>query len=144
MAAASATNGLAFVAVVGAGSGLLNSPATGTNREGTLNVQATISVHGVPPNTVLYVRRAADLGLGAQQADGTCQRAAAGQFQPAPAVPGGPGATIETSPGGAGATHMEFSRNDLPEGTKFDAMYQLVDAAATIDLRTPCFTFTVK
>jgi len=99
---------------------------------------------------VLYVQRASDRGLGAQQADGICQRANAGLFMPVPVDLGGPPAIIETSPGGAGAIHIEIHGNDpfLPEGGKLDVVYRLVDAlppaVPTIDLRTPCFMFTVK
>ena len=117
----------------------------------TVNNQDSINVHGVTPNTLLYVRAAADVGLpGGQQADGVCQRASLGQSQPVLAYPGGPPATLETSPGGAGATHVVIGFNNpfVPDGASFDVVLRLVDAlppaVPTIDLRTPCFTLEIK
>ena len=140
--------GLPLIAVAGTGSGRFNLVHTESDRGGfTGDSQLTISVTGVPPNTVLYVRRAGDLGLpGGQQADGICQRADAGLFGPVPG-PGGVGiVTLETSEGGSGATHVHFSGTG--EGNTLDSVWRLVDAlppaVPTVDLRTPCFTFTVK
>ena len=139
--------GLPFIAVAGTGAGRFNLVHTESDRGGfTGDSQLTISVTGVPPNTVLYVLRAGDLGLpGGQQADGVCQRAAAGLFGPVP-VPGGGSVTLETSAGGSGATHVHLFGTS--EGNTLDAVFRLVDAlppaVPTVDLRTPCFTFTVK
>ena len=147
---ASAANGgpgLPFIAVVGTGSGRFNLVHTESDRNGfTGDSQLTISVQGVSPNTVLYVRRAGDLGLlGGQQADGVCQRAAASLFGQVP-LPAGGFVTLETSAGGAGAAHVHFQGTG--EGNRLDSVWQLVDAlppaVPTVDLRTPCFTFTVK
>ena len=139
--------GLPLIPVVGTGAGSFNLVHTESDRGGfTGDSQLTISVRGVTPNTVLYVRRAGDLGLpGGQQADGICQRANAGLFGPVPAPDGTP-VTLETSPGGSGTTHVHFYGTG--EGNRLDSVWRVVDAlppaAPTIDLRTPCFTFTVK
>jgi hypothetical protein len=139
--------GLPFIAVVGTGSGRFNLVHTESDRKGfTGDSQLTISVEGVSPNTVLYLRRAGDLGLpGGQQADGVCQRAAAGLFGPVP-LPEGGFVTLETSAGGSAAAHVHFYGTG--EGNRLDSLWQLVDAlppaSPTVDLRTPCFTFTVK
>jgi hypothetical protein len=141
-------NGLPLIPVVGTGSGTFNIPHTASDRGGfTGDSQLTISVHGVSPNTVLYVQRAGDIGLpGGQQADGVCQRAIAGLFGPVPHPEGGT-VILETSPGGAGAVHVHFF-GPTPDGTTIDTTYRLVDAlppaVPTVDLRTPCFTFTIK
>jgi hypothetical protein len=146
-----ASHGLPFTAVVGEGSGRLNVTASSRPGEFTLNAQVTANIHGVTPNTVFYLFRSGDIALpNGQQADGTCQRAAAGLFGPVPITVGGPQATLETSNGGAGALHFELQGSDpfLPDGSGVDVVYRLVNAlppsAATIDLRTPCFTFTAK
>ena len=145
--AANGGPGLPFIAVVGTGSGRFNLVHTESDRNNfTGDSQLTISVEGVSPNTVLYVRRGGDLGLtGGQQADGVCQRAAAGLFGQVP-LPTGGFVTLETSPGGAGAAHVHFY--GAGEGNRLDSVWQLVDAlppaVPTVDLRTPCFTFTVK
>ena len=147
---ASAANGgpgLPFIAVVGTASGRFNLVHTESDRKGfTGDSQLTISVEGVAPHTVLHLRRAGDLGLpNGQQADGICQRAAAGLFGPVP-LPTGGFATLETSAGGSGAAHVHFYGTG--EGNRLDSVWQLVDAlppaSPTVDLRTPCFTFTVK
>lgn len=139
--------GLPLIPVVGTGAGSFSLVHTESDRGGfTGDSQLTISVHGVTPNTVLYVRRAGDLGLpGGQQADGICQRANAGLFGPVPAPDGTP-VIFETSPGGSGTTHIHFYGTG--EGNRLDSVWRVVDAlppaVPTIDLRTPCFTFTVK
>jgi hypothetical protein len=146
--AVAASHGLTFTAVVGQGSGTLNVTASSRKGAFTLNAQVSVNVHGVSPNTVLYLVRSGDIALSGQQADGVCQRAAAGLFFPV-LVNGSP-VILETSPGGAGAVHFELQGNDpfLPDGAGVDVVYRLVDAlppaAPTIDLRTPCFTFTAK
>lgn len=139
--------GLPLIPVVGTGAGSFNLVHTESNRDGfTSDAQLTVSVHGVTPNTVLYVRRAGDLGLpGGQQTDGICQRADAGLFGPLPASDGTP-VTLATSPGGSGTTHVHLY--GMSEGNRLDAVFRVVDslppAVPTIDLRTPCFTFSVK
>ena len=145
--ASASSNGLPLTAVVGTGSGTFNLTQTASDRLFTGDAQFTMSVHGVSPNTVFYVQRAGDIGLpDGQQSDGVCQRANAGLFGAVPDPEGGT-VTLETSPGGAGATHLHFF-GPTPNGTTIDTVYRLVDAlppaAPTVDLRTPCFTFTIK
>jgi hypothetical protein len=111
--------------------------------------EITINVHGAAPDSVLFVRFGSDTGLpNGQQADGICQRAAAGVFFGIGLYPGGPPATVETSPGGAGAVHIKFGANNpfLPDGATVDSMLRLVDSltSPTVDLRTACHTQTVK
>lgn len=148
---ASPSHGLPLTAVAGSGSGIVNVTANARTGAFTANTRDAIAVHGVSPNTVLYVRAAADVGLpGGQQADGICQRAALGQFQPLLAYPDGPPAILTTSPGGAGATHVVFGITNplVPDGASLDLVLRLVDAlppaAPTVDLRTPCFTLELK
>ena len=137
----SASNGLALTAVVGSGAGTFNLTHTGSERDGTGDAQLSINVHGVTPNTVLYVLRAGDAGL---PADGICQRANLGLFFTIPGPDGQP-LSLTTSPGGTGHLHAHFF-GPTPDGTRIDAVYRLADStsAPTVDLRTPCFTFEVK
>src|SRR6185295_11003313 len=121
--ASETSHGLRLTAFSGRGEGLVNVTANARTGGFVVNTRDAINVHGVTPNTVLYVRAAADVGLpGGQQSDGVCQRAALGQFMPLLSFPGGPGATIETSAGGAGATHIIFGINNpfVPEGASLD------------------------
>jgi len=143
LAAQSPSHGLHLIAIAGSGSGIVNVTANARTGAFTANTQDAINVHGVTPDTVLYVRAAADVGLpGGQQADGVCQRAGLGQFQPLLAYPGGPPATLETSPGGAGSTHIVFGLTNpfTQDGASLDLVLRLVDAlppaVPTIDLRT--------
>jgi len=145
------SHGLQLTAFAGTGSGMVNVSATAIGGAYTLNTQDSVHVEGIAPNTVLYVRGAGDTGLpNGQQSDGVCQRAALGLFGPVALFPGGPPATIETSPGGAGTVHVIDGRNSpaLSDGVTTDIMLRLVDAlppaTPTIDLRTPCFTLLVR
>jgi len=148
--ASEVSHGLRLTAFAGSGEGMVNVTANARTGGFVVNTRDAINVHGVTPNTLLYVRAAADVGLPGQQSDGVCQRAALGQFQPLLSFPGGPGATIETSAGGAGATHVIFGINNpfVPEGGSLDLVIRLVDAlppaVPTIDLRTVCFTLETK
>jgi hypothetical protein len=149
----SSQHGLELMPVVGTGSGIVNDSAT-ANDGFTLRGQVNVNVHGVTPNTLLYVQIAADVGLpGApegQQNDGVCQRAAAGVFNPLALYPGGPPATLLTSPGGAATVHTTAGINNpfLPDGAKTDLVIRVIDAlppaTPTIELRTPCYAFEVK
>ena len=148
---AGSSHGLQLTAFAGSGSGVVNVTSTAIGGVYTLNTQDSINVHGVPPNTVLYVRGAGDTGLpDGQQSDGTCQRAALGLFGSVALFPGGQPAIIETTAGGTGAVHIIDGRNNpaLSDGVMTDIMLRLVDAlppaTPTIDLRTPCFTVLVR
>lgn len=149
--AASSGHGLVLQAVAGGGTGIVNVTANARTGDFVANTQDTVQVRGTAPNTVLYVRVAADAGLsGGQQADGVCQRADLGFFQPIASYPGGPDATIETSAGGAGTTHIQFGATNpaIADGSRLDLVFRVVDAlppaVPTIDLRTECFTVEIK
>ena len=53
---------------------------------------------------------------------------------------------LQTSEGGAGSVHINFEAPTILDGTQFDVMFRLVDdlTSPTNDLRTGCFTVTVK
>jgi hypothetical protein len=148
---AGSSHGLPLTAVAGSGSGIVNVTSAAIDGVYTLNTQDSINVHGVPPNTLLYVRGAGGTGLpNGQQSDGICQRAALGLFGSVALFPGGPTATIETTAGGTGVVHVIDGRSSpaLTDGVMTDIMLRLVDAlppaSPTIDLRTPCFTLLVR
>lgn len=148
--ASSRSHGLELLPVVGEGTGVVN---VAPNARGgfVANTEDVVHVRGVSANTLLYVRVAADVGLpGGQQADGICQRASLGQFQPLALYPGGPPATLETSAGGSGTVHVTFGITNpaVSDGSQLDLMFRVVDAlppaVPTIDLRTGCFTIEIK
>lgn len=150
-AATHSSHGLPLIPFAGSGSGVVNVTATARSGVFTVNTRDAITVHGTSPNTLLHVRATADVGLpGGQQTDGVCQRANSGQFMPLLSFPGGPPATLETSPGGAGASDIEFGITNpfVPEGGSLDLMIRLVDVlppgVPSIDLRTPCFTLQTR
>jgi len=150
--APSSTHGQQVTAVVGAGSGIVNVTATAA-ADGTFSAQINVNVHGAPPNTTFYVQRAPEVGR-PNGADGICQRAAglppwgppAPNFVTFPLPAAGPLVTLQTSPGGAGAVHIDFAAPAISDGTQFDVMFRLVDSltSPTNELRTGCFTVTVK
>ena len=144
-------HGIELTPVVGSGSGIVNDTATANDGGFTLRAQVNVNVHGVPPDTLLYVQIAADAGLPeGQQTDGTCQRAEAGLFAPLVLYPGGPPATLQTSPAGAGAVHTTAGLNipSLPDGARTDLVIRVIDAlppaTPTVELRTACYQFQVK
>ena len=150
-ASASPSHSLELTAVAGEGTGIVNVTATARSGEFVANTQDAVHVRGVTPNTLLYVRVAADVGLpNGEQSDGTCQRAALNQYQPLALYPGGPAATIETSPGGAGTVHVVFGATNpfVSNGSRLDLQFRIVNAlppaVPTIDLRTECFTVEIK
>ena len=150
--AASATHGEQLTAVVGAGSGIVNVTPTAAV-EGSFSAQINVNVHGAPANTTFYVQRAPEIGR-PNGADGICQRAAGlppwgpptPNFVTFPLPAAGPLVTLQTSNGGAGQVHIVFAAPTILDGTQFDVMFRLVDSltAPTNDLRTGCFTVTVK
>ncbi len=149
---ASTTHGKQLTAVIGSGSGIVNVTATGAV-DGSFSAQINVNVHGAPPNTTFYVQRAPEIGR-PSSADGICQRAAglppwgppASNFVTFPLPAAGPLVTLQTSQGGAGAVHIDFAAPLIADGTRFDVMFRLVDSLTnpTNDLRTTCFTVTVK
>lgn len=152
MRSALATHGQRLTAVLGEGSGIVNVTPTAA-ADGSFSAQINISVHGAPPNTTFYVQRAPEIGR-PNSADGICQRAAgeppwgppAPNFLTFPLPAAGPLVTLQTSQGGAGAVHIDFVAPTILDGTEFDVMFRLVDhlMTPTNDLRTQCFTVTVK
>jgi hypothetical protein len=150
-ASAAPAHALQLTAVAGEGTGIVNVTATARSGEFVANTQDAVHVRGVTPDTLLYVRVAADVGLpNGEQSDGICQRAALGQFMPLALYPGGPAATIETSRGGAGTVHVVFGATNpfISNGSRLDLQFRIVNAlppaVPTIDLRTECFTVEIK
>jgi hypothetical protein len=150
--AASSTHGEQLTAVVGVGSGTVNVTPTAAV-DGSFSAQINVNIHDAPPNTTFFVQRAPEIGR-PNSADGICQRAAglppwgppAPNFVTFPLPTAGPLVTLQTSEGGAGAVHIDFAAPTIADGTQFDVMFRLVDSLAspTNDLRTGCFTVTVK
>jgi len=148
----STTHGEQLTAVIGAGSGTVNVTPTSAV-DGSFSAQINVNVHGAAANTTFYVQRAPEIGR-PNGADGVCQRAAglppwgppAPNFVTFPLPATGPLVTLQTSEGGAGAIHIDFAAPTIPDGTQFDVMFRLVDSltAPTNELRTGCFTVTVK
>src|SRR5262245_16445518 len=63
MSQPSSQHGLELTPVIGTGSGIVNDTATANDGGFSLRGQVTIAVHGVPPDTLLHVQIAADVGL---------------------------------------------------------------------------------
>jgi len=151
---ATTAHGIELTPVIGSGAGIVNDSATANDGGFTLRGQVNVNVHGTRPDTLLYVQIAADVGLpGApqgQQTDGICQRANAGLFAPLALFPGGPPATLQTSPGGSGAAHTTAGVNNpfISDGGRVDVVIRLIDALPpaqpTVELRTPCYVFEIK
>lgn len=152
LAVSAGTHGQSLTAVVGRGAGTVNVTPTAAV-DGSFSAQINVNVHGAPPNTALYVQRAPEIGR-TSGADGICQRAAgeppwgppAPNFVTFPMPAAGPLVTLQTSAGGAGTVHIDFGAATILDGTQFDVMFRLVDnlMTPTVDLRTQCFTVTVK
>ena len=150
--AAHATHGQKLTAVVGIGSGIVNVTPTAA-ADGTFSAQINVNVHGAPPNTTFFVQRAPEIGR-PNSADGVCQRAAgaapwgppAPNYVTCPLPATGPLVTLQTTEGGSGSVHISFEAPTILDGTRFDVMFRLVDdlTTPTNDLRTGCFTVTVK
>jgi hypothetical protein len=146
------THGQELTAVAGVGSGNVNVTPTAA-ADGSFSAQISVNVHGAPPNTTFFVQRAPEIGR-PNSADGVCQRAAgaapwgppAPNFVTFPLPAAGPLVTMRTSEGGAGSVHIDFGAVTILDGTQFDVMFRLVDdlTSPVNDLRTRCFTVTVK
>lgn len=123
----------------------------------THSFEATIRVRvaRAGQNATYIVQRAPEIGR-ADSADGRCQRAL-GQSPwspsdpPAPAFvtfaqPGGAPTTLSTDANGNGSVEFQFAAAAIPSGTVFDVMFRLADdvAAPTTELRSTCFTVTVR
>jgi hypothetical protein len=146
------THGQQLSAVIGTGSGIVNVTPTAAV-DGSFSAQIEVNVHDATPNTTFYVQRAPEVGR-ANGADGICQRAAgqppwgppAPNFVTFPLPAAGPLVVLETSSGGAGSVHLDFTAATIADGTQFDVMFRLVDSltSPSNDLRTGCFTVAVK
>jgi hypothetical protein len=132
----SSTHGNRLTAVLGQGWGTVNVIATAED-QGTFHAQIEVNVHDAPPNTTFLVQRRPDL-----DPDGACTGASFLTF-PGPA-------RLTTSAGGAGAIHIDFAP---PVGSpyltaeQFDVTFRLLEESpnpGATDLRTDCFTVTVK
>jgi hypothetical protein len=122
----------------------------------TFDADISVNISQARPNTTFFVQRAPEIGR-ALGADGICQRAAgASPWSSAdPAAPSfvtfqapnaGPSVTMTTSATGSGSLTFEFLAPTISAGTLFDVMFRLVDneSAPTTELRSGCFTVTVK
>src|SRR5205809_430093 len=120
--------------VGGGGGGMIEVSPTAHDvaGPGTFDVQGTVNVHGLAPNTGYRLLRTPDLNP-----DGICTGTT-------PLVlPGNP--TLTTSAGGAGALHFEVSRGaPFVDGFTFDVIFRVVDLAGNTVLRGDCITVTVK
>ncbi len=122
----------------------------------TFAADIVVSIQQAKPNTTYFIQRAPEIGrtLGS---DGICQRAlgvppwsaadpAAAAFLSFQIPNPGPSATLTTSATGSATRTFEFLAPTIPAGTLFDVMFRLVDneTAPTLELRSGCFTVTVK
>jgi len=99
---------------------------------GTYDVQGTVNVHGLQPDTGYRLLRGFDTNP-----NGVCTSATT------IALPGNP--TLETSSGGSAALHFEISKGaPFLDGVSFDVSWRLVDLAGNTVLVSDCFTVTVK
>lgn len=144
-----------ITALLGTGSGGV-SVTPKAIAAGTFDADISIAIGNAKANTVYIVQRAPEIGR-ALAADGICQRAAGLSPWSAadPAAPAfltfqnpnpGPSVTMTTSATGSAAMAFEFLAPMIPAGTVFDVMFRLVDneTAPTVELRSGCFTVTVK
>ncbi len=122
----------------------------------TFAADIVVSIQQAKPNTTYFIQRAPEIGrtLGS---DGICQRAlgvppwsaadpAAAAFLSFQVPNPGPSATLTTSATGSATMTFEFLAPTIPAGTVFDVMFRLVDneTSPTLELRSGCFTVTVK
>ena len=122
--------------------------------QGTFDADIKVRVQRAKANTTYIVQRAPEVGR-ASASDGVCQRALGvspwgPSDPPAPAfvtfVNGTVPYTITTDRSGNGALDFAFTAATIPAGTVFDVMFRLVDNvdAPTLEIRSGCFTVTVK
>lgn len=142
-------NGLPLIEVTGSipagGGGTANTVPTASPNKDV--IEATINVHGAPPDADLYFQIRSDRFLSVdKRGDGVCDEVARLGF-PNPPVNAG---VIQTSSGGAGSTHIRF---EIPDGTSsgafepgalLDQMFRVVNLTKTFELRTACMTLLMK
>ena len=149
---AAGSRGQVLRAVIGQGAGIVNVTPTPTSTG--FSAEIIVNVHGTAPDTTFLIERAPELGRPLGD-DGICQRANelypweqpfSDGFSPVPAFIDANNATLTTDANGDGAAHFAFAVPAIPDGTVFDVQFRLVDShtAPTTDLRTGCFTITVK
>lgn len=130
------------------GAGMLNVTQTAT--PDTNNFEVQVTVHGAPADEDLYVQISVDAGLGAAQADGTCNRATQLGFPNPPTHAGGVAGILHTSAGGSASTHIKFvlaegfAGGAFDQGAKVDIMYRVVNLSKSFELRTSCFQLLGK
>ena len=118
----------------GSGGGMIEVSPTAHDvvGPGTFNVEGTVNVHGLAPDTGYRLLRSPDFNP-----NGVCTGTAA------LILPGNP--TLTTSAGGAGALHFEVSRGaPFLDGVTFDVVFRVVDLAGNTVLQSDCLTVTVK
>jgi hypothetical protein len=118
----------------GSGGGMIEVSPTANDvvGPGTFDVQGTLNVHGLAPDTGYRLLRSPDF-----VPNGVCTGTAA------LVLPGNP--TLITSAGGAGAMHFEVSRGaPFLDGVTFDVIFRVVDLAGNTVLQSDCLTVTVK
>ena len=118
----------------GSGGGMIEVSPTAHDVVGpdTFDVQGTLNVHGLAPDTSYKVLRWVDLSP-----NGICTGTSA------LSLPGNP--TLTTSHGGAGAIHFEITRGSpFVDGVSFNVIWRVVDLAGNIVLQSDCLTGTVK
>jgi hypothetical protein len=118
----------------GSGGGMLEVSPTAHDvvAPNTFDVEGTVNVHGLAPDTGYKLLRWVDFNP-----DGVCTSTTA------LSLPGDP--TLTTSNGGAGALHFEISRGaPLVDGVSFDVVWRIVDLAGNAVLQSDCLTVTVK
>jgi len=122
--------------------------------QGTFDADIKVRVQKARANATYTVQRAPEIGR-SSAADGICQRASGmspwgPSDPPAPAfvtfMNGTAPYTIRTDALGTGSLDFEFIAPTIPAGTIFDVMFRLVDNldAPTVEIRSGCFTVTVK
>lgn len=122
--------------------------------QGTFDADIKVRIQNARANTTYTVQRAPEVGR-SLAADGICQRALGltpwgPSDPPAPAFltfMNGPAPyTVTTDGAGTGSLDFQFAAPTIPAGTLFDVMFRLVDNvdAPTVDIRSNCFTVTVK
>ena len=115
-----------LTAVVGEGTGQVHVTANPKDH-GTFVGEVTVNVHGTSPNTEFSLQRALD-----PVPNGICDQL--GPFEEQ--------GTFTTSPGGAGALHVE-RHTPAPSGSTLDLLERVVGADGTV-LVSDCMTITLK
>jgi hypothetical protein len=121
-----------LTSISGGGSGFVTvAPTSKDDGALSFDVQGTVNIHGVSPNTTFSVLRRVDVDPNGACTGGTWLT-----------LPGDP--VLTTSAGGAGALQFEIQRGaPFVDGVRFDVIWRVVGTDGTI-LESDCFTVTVK